>query len=144
MIRLIIILGLLSSSASECVLFTWDFEALKKLRSLDKQQIIEPRALSASLLKLWEDSNRDLSRLPENKFPSAHMKNSTVDGTGGDKSFYSSLVPYAFPCNMKPLGCKDYEGREHNGNCTRDGLPWVLCDGFVRYISSRSILYMMF
>lgn len=139
MIKLILISALLSWATCDRILFSWDLGALKRLRNLNKQERIEPRSLSASLLKLWVESNKDLVRLAAENFPSVYDKASTVYGTGGDKSFYSSVVPYAFPCNSKPLGCKDYSGNQYNGTCTEDGLPWVICDGYVRCSTSLYI-----
>ncbi len=135
MIRLIFILLALSCTYSyaSLSLFSWDGEAIERVREKQKHKPIRPRSLSASILQIWRESKNDIENLRKNGYPSVHDKNETVDGANGDKSYYSSIVPYAFPCNKLPDGCIDYEGNEFSGNCSAQGLPWAICDGKVSY-----------
>ena len=131
LLQIIVVFVLTADCTGHLTLFSWDAAHLESLRNniLAYENFSQP--LSASLLKLWEESNADLTTLAEGNFPSVHLKHDTVEGTFGDKSFYSSVVPYAFPCNNKPPGCIDYSGNRYSGVCSNDGLPWVICDGKV-------------
>ena len=47
-----------------------------------------------------------------------------------DAHDYYSIGPYAWPCNLKPRGCKPYPGSHWPTDCDNStGLPWVDCDG---------------
>lgn len=135
--KLFLILALFSFSVYATNLFSWDLRAIRKLKKTNKKRKIPDKALSSSLLELWILSNEDLKCLSQSNYPSVYEKNRTVSGANGDMSFYSSVVPYAFPCNNKPLGCKDYNGEVFNKTCGNDGLPWVICDGTVSHVYLR-------
>lgn len=129
----------LAVTRSERLLFSWDYDVLRMLRAKNKLNTMPSRTLSSSLLKLWIDSNDDVKQLSEKPVPSVYQKEKAAFGTAGDKSYYTSVVPYAFPCNNRPSGCKDYFGNKYHGLCRKNGLPWVICDGHVRYMALSKI-----
>ena len=130
---LLLVLSLVSVSKARLKLFSWDGEAIERAREVEKGKLISPHSLSSSLLHLWKESKRDLENLAEKGYPSVYEKEETVEGAEGDKSYYSSVVPYAFPCNELPENCVDYEGKPFTGNCSSQGIPWAICDGKVRF-----------
>jgi len=113
-------------------LFTWDVSAIERVRESIELNREERSSISAAVWNLYNTTGYDVAELIRDGFPSVTSKNMTVPGAKGDKHYFVSLVPYAFPCNDAPEGCVDYKGKTFTGKCSKDGFPWIICDGKVR------------